>query len=196
MTKVRPPLLSRVFAALLAGLVLSLAARAEVPGNSLYQLSIALEASDGRTMRLAELRGRPLLITMFYAQCTSVCPLLTSRLQSVVDQLIPADRARLTVVMVTFDSDRDSPQALAEFKKEHHIDQTNWIVARASRQDVRLLSAALGVRYRELPDHTYNHSALISLADADGVVQARMSDVNAQQPDFVRAVHAQLAANP
>jgi protein SCO1/2 len=186
----------RVFAALLSGLVLSLGARAEVPGNSLYQLPIALETSDGRTMQLAELRGRPLLITMFYAQCTSVCPLLTSRLQSVVDQLTPADRDRLTVVMVTFDSDRDTPQALAEFRKEHHIDQSNWIVARTSRQDVRLLSAALGVRYRELPDHTYNHSALISLTDADGVVQARMSDVNAQQPDFLRAVHAQLAANP
>jgi len=165
-----------------------------LPGDSLFQLAVPLETSAGQRMQLADLRGHPLLISMFYAQCTSICPMLTSRLQALVNELTPAERDRLTVLMVTFDSARDTPDSLAEFRKVHGIDQANWIVARTSRQNVRLLSAALGIRYRQLPDQSFNHSALICLTDADGVIRARASDVLAQQADFLGAVHALLGA--
>jgi len=98
--------------------------------------------------------------------------------------------------MVSFDSALDTPQALREFRAEHHIADANWITARAEAADVRTLAAALGIQYRELPDHTFNHSTVISVADPEGTVRARTSELNGPAPAFVAAVREQLATRP
>lgn len=165
-----------------------------IPGDSLYQLSVVLETADGRTVKLAELRGQPLIVTMFYSHCTTVCPLLTAQVQRLVNGLSEVERPQLRVLMVSFDSKRDTPEALTDFKAQHHIQDTNWIVARASASDVRALAAALGIRYRELADHTFNHSAIISVTDRDGTVRARTSEMTGPDDAFVAAVRAQLGA--
>lgn len=165
-----------------------------VPGDSLFQLPVTLQSADGTEFNLADLRGQPLVVTMFYSHCTSVCPLVTAELQRLLASLSPAERQQIRVLMVSFDSLRDSPEALRAFKTEHHIQEPNWIIARASAGDVRLLSAAFGIRYRELPDHTFNHSATILLTDRDGTERARTSELTAPDAAFVNAVRAQIAA--
>jgi protein SCO1/2 len=167
-----------------------------LPGDSLYQLDIALQGADGAAFRLAELRGRPLLVTMFYSHCAAVCPMLTAQVQRLVGSLPAAERGPLRVLMVSLDSAGDSPQALREFRAEHHIGDANWITARAEAADVRTLAAALGIQYRELPDHTFNHSTVISVADPEGTVRARTSELNGPDPAFVAAVRVQVATRP
>jgi protein SCO1/2 len=165
----------------------------QVPGDSLYQLSVTLLTAENNTLKLADLRGQPLLVTMFYSHCSSVCPLLTAQLQRMVNQLSPTDRQQIRILMVSFDAARDTPAALTAFKNEHHIQDAHWIIARASASDVRELAAALGIRYRELPDHTFNHSAIISITDLDGTVRASTTEITATDEAFVRAVRAQIA---
>jgi protein SCO1/2 len=164
------------------------------PGDSLYQLDFSLEPVGNAPVRFASLRGEPLLVTMFYSHCTSVCPLVTTQLQHMVAALAPADRRRLRILMLSFDTVRDTPQALAAFMAEHHIRDPNWLIARAKPGDVRALAAALGIQYRELPDHSFNHSALITLLDAQGVPRARTQTITAQDPEFLSSVRALLAA--
>ncbi len=167
-----------------------------LPGSSLYQLDVLLEPAGSAPIRLATLKGKPLLITMFYSHCTSVCPLLTTQLQHLVAALAPTDQQRLQVLMVSFDTERDAPQALAAFMAEHHIRDPNWRVARGSTSDVRALAAALGIQYRELPDHSFNHSAVITLLDAEGVPRAHTQMITGQDPAFLASVTALLGGKP
>jgi protein SCO1 len=168
---------------------------ASLPGDSLFQLPVTLETADRGVIKLSDLRGRPLLLTMFYTQCTNVCPLLTSRVQALVGGLPPGARQGITVLMVSLDSARDGPEALRTFQEQHGIKAPNWVLAHASPQDVRLLSAAVGIRFRELPDHTFNHSALICLTDREGVIKARSSNIGNTDEEFARALRNQLVAN-
>ena len=177
----------------LVALCVGTAVAAALPGDSLYQLDIPLQASDGTTTTLSQMRGRPLLVTLFYSQCSSVCPMITARLQSIESQITARNRHNVTILMVSLDAERDSPQSLATFKHEHHIEGANWVVARAEAQDVRALAAILGVRYRELPDHSFNHSAVIALVDRDGVIRARADGVSGADADFVRQVQSSAA---
>jgi protein SCO1 len=165
-----------------------------LPGDSLYQLPITLTAANGQPLDMRTLRGKPRVVTMFYSHCSSVCPLLTSQVQRIVGALSAAERRQIRVLMVSFDSLRDDPAALAEFEEEHHIRGSNWIVARASEGDVRALAAALGIRYRELDDHTFNHSAVISVTDRQGTVRARTSGITSPDPSFVASIRTQIAA--
>ena len=164
-----------------------------IPGTSLYQLPATLETAEGSTLELSQLRGQPLIVTMFYSHCTSVCPLLTAQLQRLMAELSPAERQQIRVLMVSFDSVRDTPEELRAFKSEHHIEDSNWVITRASAADVRSLAAALGIRYRELPDHSFNHSAVISVADRGGTVRARTSELTGPDTSFIQAVRKQIA---
>ena len=184
----------RIMAAV-TGAVLCLAAVIAVggnvdplPGDSLYQLPITLTTASGASMKLSVLRGTPSVITMFYSQCASVCPLLTMQLQRITQRLSRAEQGRIRVLMVSFDSVHDTPESLRAFAQEHHIAGDNWIIARASANDVRLLAATLGIQYRELPDHSFNHSTIISLADREGVIRDKTSDLSDVKGDFVAAV--------
>ena len=87
-----------------------------------------------------------------------------------------------------------STAALKDFENQHHIADPRWVVTRASANDVRLVAAVLGIRYRELPDHSFNHSAVISLADRDGVVRARAIGVQAVDASFMTTLKSLSAA--
>jgi protein SCO1 len=161
-----------------------------IPGTSLYQLDLTFETAERTAIKLQDLRGAPLIVTMFYSSCTSVCPLITAQLQQLVAALPPAAQQQIRVLMVSFDSARDTPEALTAFKAEHHINQKNWLIARGSATDVRTLAAALGIQYRELPDHSFNHSALVTLLDSDGVPRARSQNISSVDPNLLASLTA------
>ena len=169
---------------------------APLPRESLLQLAVTLQTSEGKLINLSQFRGYPLLVTMFYAQCSSVCPLLTARLEAFVNGLDAEERRNLRVLMVSFDAERDSPAVLRAFKLQHSLQDANWVIARASPRDVRAFSAALGIRYRELPDHSFNHSAQITLLDRDGVIRARTADLANVPAAFAEATHRTLHESP
>jgi protein SCO1/2 len=188
------------FLLVLMGAASIVAAAPELPGDSLYNLRIPLQVAEGSTVELASLRGKPLLITLFYSNCTSVCPLVTAQLQNIKRQLPAQARSNITILMVSLDADRETPDMLKTFKQEHHIEGPDWVLARASAGDVRALAAALGVRYRQLPDQNFNHSAVIALADRDGVIKERaVGPQAAVEPKFIeacRAIAVSGGANP
>jgi protein SCO1/2 len=168
----------------------------QISGDSLYQLPVQLTAADGASIKLASLRGKPLIVTMFYSRCTSVCPVLTHELQQLMSRLSTLERAQVQILMVSFDSAGDSPATLTAFKSEHQIAGDNWLITKASARDVRSLAAALGIQYRELPDHSFNHSAVVSVTDRGGTVRARTSDLNDTDGTFIAAVRLQVHAMP
>jgi protein SCO1/2 len=182
----------RIALVLMLGLALAGAVGAAVPlpGASLYQLAVPLETSAGTTLRMADLRGQPVVVTLFYAQCRSVCPLIALALQR-LDAAVPApDRERLRILMVSLDPAHDTPEAMAHFAAEHGIEPGRWILARPRASDVRPLAAALGIRYRTLPDGSFSHSTVLTLLDVDGVPRARTTAITRPDPAFEAAVRA------
>jgi protein SCO1 len=169
-----------------------IAPAAPIPGESIYQLSLSLTPPDGVRMAFDELRGHPMILTMFYTSCEGVCPLLAFSMRRMIAALPAEQRGKLRAVMVSFDPQRDSPQALQAFAQLHDLDSPQWLIARASESDVRNLAAVLGIRYRELPGGVYSHSAVITLVDAQGIIRAHTTNLNALDPDFMRAVSAEL----
>ena len=52
------------------------AARAD-HGESLFHLDAVWEDHRGGTLSLADLRGHPVVLVMFYGNCTTACPILS-----------------------------------------------------------------------------------------------------------------------
>ena len=164
-----------------------------LPGDSVYQLDIPLTNQDGRASKLADLRGTPVLIAMFYTSCKYVCPLIIDSMLRVDKALSPEQRSGLRVVLVSFDPSNDTPQALKAASELRHLDLARWTLARTDVESVRKLAAVLGVQYREISPGEFNHSAVISVLDKEGRNLAHSSRIGELDPDLLAATQRELA---
>jgi protein SCO1/2 len=150
------------------------------PGSisgSIYDLGLTVLASDGARHPLGDLRGHPVLATMFYASCPTVCPMLIADLRRAVAALPPSARADARVLLVSFDPARDTAAVLRDVLARHGLDAQRWRVAVAPDEDgARTLAAALGIRYRAAAGGSFDHTARIVLLDRDGKVRAATDD--------------------
>jgi protein SCO1/2 len=168
---------------------------AELPPDSLYQLRVTLLAQTGAHEGFDRYRGHPTLVSMFYGSCPASCPMLISALQVYETQLTPAARARLRVLLVSFDPTRDTPPRLTALAHEHRADPARWEFTAASEIDARRIAALLGVQYRRLPDGDFDHSLLITLLDSDGRPLASTSKL-VGDPKFGAKLQAATKSEP
>ncbi len=160
---------------------------APLPANSVYQLSLPFTDQRGNTSTLADWRGKPVMITMFYTSCQFVCPRIVEALKRTEENL-GSQRTPVPVLMVSFDPARDDVATLAAMAEERRIDSKLWTLARTDARNVRKLAAMLGIQYRQLPSGEFNHSSVIILLDAEGRVVGKTSTLGEADPAFVKLV--------
>ncbi|MCZ7585378.1 MAG: hypothetical protein M5R36_19695 [Deltaproteobacteria bacterium] len=69
-----------------------------------------------------------------------------------------------------------------------HVADDAWYFAAGSEDAVRETAAVLGIRYRRLPDGSFNHSAVISLLDKDGMIVERADGLAAPLEPLTRRI--------
>jgi protein SCO1/2 len=162
-----------LLATLLVALPLAAAAAPGDPPASLYQLDAAIQTQDGKDAKLDLYRGQTVLVSMFFASCQATCPVIIDTLRAIEKQAGPQAAKDLRVLLISFDSERDTPEALAAMTRERRIDTKRWTLAHAGEGDVRKIAAALGQQYRKLPDGMFSHATQISVLDARGEIVAQ-----------------------
>jgi len=163
-------------------------------GDSIYALSALLVDQRGRPVGLDLFRGHPVLISMFYATCPDACPLLIADLQRIEGELPPRIRADLRIVLVSIDPGRDTPESLQALARARHVDESRWRLLRAPEDTVREIAALLGVKYRRLPDGNFNHSSIITLLNAEGVIVARDEAVGGPHTALLKSLQSAQSA--
>ena len=172
------------------------ATSAALPGDSLYHLQAGFTDLHGQSRQWAQLQGRPQLVSMFYGNCSLMCPLILENAKAVQKQLSPEQRARLGVAMITLDPARDTPAALAEVAERNRT-PADWQYLQPDADDVRAVASVLDVRYRFREDGSINHTSVLVLLDAQGRPLARSEVVGAApDPGFLQQVRAALAQTP
>lgn len=159
-----------------------------LPSNSVYQLKAQLTDQAGKAFFIAERRGRPVLVGMFYTSCQFVCPMLVEALRDTEAKLTAQEREKLGVLLITIDPARDTVAVLQRTAVERGLDPAHWTMARTDEKATRKLAAVLGVQYRALPNGDFNHSTDLILLDSDGRVAGRTSQLGSADPKFVKQV--------
>ena len=143
---------------------------APLTARSLYQLESSWTKDDGLAMELRELRGRPVVIAMFFASCTYACPLLVNDMQR-LRELLPDDvRAETQFVLVSFDTVRDTPATLKEFRKRSSIEDAGWTLLAGKDDAVQELAMLLGVKFKQEMSGQFAHSNLITVLNGEGEI--------------------------
>ena len=167
-----------------------------LPQDSLYRLDAPFSDQNGRSFTLAERRGCPQLVSMFYTSCRFVCPLIIDSAKGVDHALDDRERERLDILLISMDPARDDTAALMSVFDRRKLDPGRWTLARTSERHVRSLAALLGVRYRALSDGEFNHTSSLYLLDGEGRRVASSSALGAiPDPEFLTSVRTAIAAS-
>lgn len=123
---------------------------------------------EGRPVRLAAYRGKPLLVSFIYTGCFQVCPATTRTLEktvSVVQDSVGSDQFR--VISIGFNQPADSPPALKSFAAQHRIDLPNWEFLSPPAAIVADLARDFGFSFVATPAG-FDHTLQVSVVDAQG----------------------------
>ncbi|MBZ0087691.1 MAG: SCO family protein [Thermomonas sp.] len=149
--------------------------------------SVLLETADGQRISLSALRGRWLLVDFVYTRCTTWCLAQGGTFARLQRELAgPIAQGRVALLSLSFDPERDDPEALAAYRRRMGGRAGGWVVARPADADgLQALLRTFGVVV--LPDGLggYVHNAAINVVDPQGRLVA-VTDW--QSPDAALAV--------
>lgn len=124
-----------------------------------------------RALALRDLRGKPLVVSLVYTSCATVCPLVTDYLAGSVEEarkVLGTDS--FNILTFGFDAGGDRPAQLAGFARNHGLTRIDgWYVASADDATVEAFLSELGFSFTAAAGG-YAHVTQTTVLDADGVV--------------------------
>jgi protein SCO1/2 len=87
--------------------------------DSVFNLKEKWTDQNGEGFRLTQLAGAPTLIAMTYTHCKASCPLIIEDMRKIERD---SGAEKVHMVMVSFDSKRDTPDELKKFAEERKLD--------------------------------------------------------------------------
>ncbi|CAM4317700.1 protein SCO1/2 [Paenibacillus endophyticus] len=129
---------------------------------------------DGKPVSLESTNGKARIVYFYFANCPDVCPPTTFLLSQVQDQLEAEGKLGKSadLISITFDPERDTPDAIRDFAKRHFADTSSWHFLRGDEEASTLqLARDFGVAVIKEKDGSYTHMNVITIVDKDGQIR-------------------------
>lgn len=157
--------------------------------ESLYQMDGEWTTQNGDTFRLSELKGKIPVVAMVFTSCTYACPKIIEDIQS-VKRGVPADKKdKMVYVLISFDTERDTPERLKEYAKSQQLDD-QWILLHGDEAVVQEMSMLLNVKYKKQPNGDFAHSNEVTLLDTEGAIVAQVEGLGKDQKPIIDEIKA------
>jgi protein SCO1 len=133
--------------------------------------TVTLTDSDGKPYDLATgTAGKLTLVYFGYTHCPDVCPTTMATLAATLDVLTPAQRAKIAVVFITTDPNRDTPAVLKDWLGQFY---PGLIGLTGPFTTIQQAAASVGVAIQKpvaLPGggYTVTHGAEVLAFNTDG----------------------------
>ncbi len=129
-----------------------------------------LTDSNGDALPLARFQGRPLVISLVYTSCSSVCPVTTQHVrQAVVSAREVLGEDAFAVLTVGFDTRHDTPAQLRAFASTQGLDLGDWQLASSDAGTMQALLRDVGFSY-DAAAGGFEHLTQTTILDANGRV--------------------------
>lgn len=119
-----------------------------------------LRDERGRTVRLSDFRGRPVVVTFLYTTCEDTCPTTASTIRSALDD----SRTDIPVLAVSVDPAGDTETRARRFLVRRRLDGRMRFLL-GSRAELAPVWKAYGIRPQ---GDGFDHSAYVLLVDGQG----------------------------
>jgi protein SCO1/2 len=156
----------------------------------------AFTASDGRRVRLADYRGKPVVVSFVYTSCPDVCPATTQHLARVAAaaRAVLGERS-FTVLTIGFDAVRDTPAVMRSFARAQGVEQAGWEFLSADAPTIERLAHDLGFRFERSPKG-FDHMVQASVLDDAGRVYRQVYGMGFEMPQLIEPLKELVYRTP
>ena len=156
--------------------------------TSLYQLESTWISATGSKLKLQDLKGKVQVATMFFAKCEFACPVLVHDMKRIEAALPATLRTNVGFLLVSFDSERDTPEALRAYSQRVELDPERWTLLRGSQDDVLELAALLGIQFKKDSRGQFAHSNVITILNSTGEIVFQQIGLNQDIQPTLKAI--------
>jgi protein SCO1/2 len=150
-----------------------------------------LEDQSGKSVSMADQRGKLVLVTFLYTHCPDVCPLITQNLNQALQALGPR-RDDVRVLAVSVDPEGDTPKSVDAYAKAHHLlPEFHYLIG--TRPALTKVWKAYDVAAVASDPELVDHTAYTMLIDRSGDGRV-IYDASVKAKDVVHDVNALLAS--
>jgi protein SCO1/2 len=97
----------------------------------------SLAERNGKTVTLADLRGKLWIADFIYTSCTDTCPLQSAEMAKLQERW--GSQPDLKLVSFSVDPERDTPQALARYAERFRADADRWLFLTGDKEQLSRL---------------------------------------------------------
>jgi protein SCO1/2 len=162
-----------------------------------YGRDFELLDPDGNTRRLADFRGKVVLVFFGFILCPDVCPTALQRAAAVY-RLLGADADRFQIIFITVDPERDTPSILREYTG---LFDANVLGLYSTPEKTQKTADDFRVYFRKVPtsgSYTVDHTATSFVYDPEGRLRlavTHQSTAESIAADVVRLLHPSSTSN-
>jgi protein SCO1/2 len=134
---------------------------------------------DGKTVTDRDLRGHVWVADFIFTQCTTACPIMTSKML-ILQKQVHQPGARF--ISFSVDPEHDTPAALKAYAELWHGDQARWRLLSTDHSRLMQLIKAMHVTVEatEDKDNPIMHSSIFQLVDAAGHVRGIYDSIDSE----------------
>ncbi|HXB68743.1 MAG TPA: SCO family protein [Candidatus Acidoferrales bacterium] len=114
--------------------------------------NVPVMSQEGKTYKFFDdlVKGKTVLINFFYAECTGICPRMTSNLLKIQKGLGDCVGRDTFIYSISLKPEQDTPAKLAHYAGMHGIKPgSGWLFLRAQHKNMELLRERLGFKDSE-----------------------------------------------
>jgi len=146
---------------------------------------VTLRDRSGKTVQLANYRGKPLVISVIYTSCYHICPTTTKHLAKVVQTARTAlGEDSFRVVTIGFDTAKDNPEAMRSFARQQGVDLPGWEFLSTDAASMARLAKNIGFLYFASPKG-FDHLMQATVVDANGKIYRQVYGMTFDTPLLV-----------
>ena len=160
--------------------------------TSLFLLDGDWTDQTGAVRVLEDFRGKLIVTAMMFTNCSYACPRIVADLQGIEAAIPAGNRDDVQFLLVSMDSDRDTPEVLEAFANEKGLDPKHWTLLHGDEFEVRGVGAALGVRFKRGIKGDFAHSNIITVLDREGRQVFQLEGLNADAAPVVATIRERL----
>ena len=140
-----------------------------VIGKKLGEYKLA--DKNGNPISFADLRGKPLVISLIYTSCYHTCPMTSQNLSRVVQiARVALGHDSFNVATIGFDSQIDTPERMKHFAAEQRIGNINdWYFLSIDEKSRDQMIKDLGFIYFSSP-RGFDHVVQATIIDEESIV--------------------------
>jgi protein SCO1/2 len=153
----------------------------------------ALTTAEGKTLKLSQLSGAPVLLFFGFAHCPSICPVTLTQLRR-LELSYARDLGPTRIVIISVDGERDTPAMLSEWLMP--VSPT-FIGLTGPVKTVHEIAAQFSAAFfkgaqQPSGDYLVEHNSQVFLLDAQGRLRASFFDAPAEtMAQVTRAIAAE-----